>query len=81
MASPLNLGFPTKIAAVTELTRMCGWAQPDRIELSATDTLAEFINCIREAPRRPGMTDYAEANGERGLESAATGRVRARICC
>ena len=42
--------------------------QKERTELTleATDTLAEFINSIREAPRRTGMTDYAEGNGERG---------------
>ena len=27
---------------------MCGWAQPNRIELAATDPLAEFIQSIRE---------------------------------
>ncbi len=36
------------------------------IELTATDTLAEFISSIREAPRRSGMAEHAEANGERG---------------
>ena len=36
------------------------------ITLEATDTLAEFIDSIREAPRRTGMAVYAEANGERG---------------
>ena len=35
--------------AVKELTKICGWAQPTRLELSATDTLAEFVNSIREA--------------------------------
>ena len=49
---PVKLRIPDKIAAVKELTKICGWAQPNRIELSATDTLAEFINSIREAPRR-----------------------------
>jgi hypothetical protein len=44
---------------------MCGWAQPDRIELAATDTLEEFINSIRQAPRQPGMAAYAEDNGVR----------------
>jgi hypothetical protein len=41
--------------------------EPDRIELSATDTLGTFIQSIRESSRlaheRPA---YAEANGERG---------------
>ena len=45
--------------------------QKERTELTleATDTLAEFINSIREAPRRMGMSAYAEVaedNGERG---------------
>ena len=48
-----------------ELTKMCGWAQPDRITLEATDTLAEFIASIREAPSRPGMSAYAEVNNQR----------------
>ena len=63
---PVRLKIPDKIAAVKELTKMCGWAQPNRIELAATDTLAEFINSIREAPSRLGMPAYAEDNGERG---------------
>ena len=36
---------------------------PNRIELSTRDTLAEFIDSIRQAPRRPGMAAYAEDNG------------------
>jgi hypothetical protein len=63
---PVKLRIPDKIAAVKELTKMCGWAQPNRIELSARDTLADFIDSIREAPRRSSIADYAEANGKRG---------------
>jgi hypothetical protein len=63
---PVKLKIPDKIAAVKELTKICGWAQPERFELSATDTLADFIDSIREAPRRTGMAAYAEGNGERG---------------
>jgi hypothetical protein len=62
---PVKLRIPDKIAAAKELTKMCGWAQPNRIELSARDTLAEFIDSIRQAPRRPGMSAYAEDNGVR----------------
>jgi hypothetical protein len=62
---PVKLRIPDKIAAAKELTKMCGWAQSNRIELSARDTLAEFIDSIRQAPRRPGMSAYAEDNGER----------------
>ena len=68
---PVKLRIPDKIAAVKELTKMCGWAQPNRIELSARDTLAEFIDSIRQAPRRPGMAAYAEDNGVRRHRSAA----------
>ena len=63
---PMRLRIPDKIAAVKELTKICGWATPNRIELAATDTLAEFINSIREAPRRLGVAAYAEDNGKRG---------------
>jgi hypothetical protein len=63
---PVKLRIPDKIAAAKELTKMCGWAQPNRIELSARDTLADFIDSIREAPRRTGTAAYAEGNGERG---------------
>ena len=63
---PVKLRIPDKIAAAKELVRICGWAQPNRIELSARDTLAEFIDSIRQAPRRPGMSAYAEDNGGRG---------------
>ena len=69
---PVKLRIPDKIAAVKELTKMCGWAQPNRIELSATDTLADFVNSIREAggPRQLAASEHgrplhAEANGER----------------
>ena len=46
---PVKLRIPDKIAAVKELIRICGWAQPARLELSARDTLGDFINSIREA--------------------------------
>jgi hypothetical protein len=62
---PVKLRIPDKIAAAKELIKVCGWAKPDRIELAATDTLEEFINSIRQAPRRPGMAAYAEDNGGR----------------
>ena len=63
----MKLRIPDKIAAVKELVRVCGWARPDHIELSATDTLADFINSIRktERPRHPVMADYAEDNNQR----------------
>ena len=35
--------MPDKIAAAQLLVKMCGWANPERVELSATDTLAEFV--------------------------------------
>ena len=60
---PVKLKIPDKIAAVKELVRICGWSQPARVELSARDTLAEFIKSIRQAPRQPVMADYAEDNG------------------
>ena len=70
---PVKLRIPDKIAAAKELTKMCGWAQPNRIELSARDTLAEFIDSIRQAggPRQLAASEhgrplYAEDNGERG---------------
>jgi hypothetical protein len=70
---PVKLRIPDKIAAVKELTKMCGWAQPNRIELSARDTLADFIDSIRQAggPRQLAASEhgrplYAEANGKRG---------------
>ena len=46
---PVRLRIPDKIAAVKELVRICGWAKPDRVEPSATDTLAEFISSIRKS--------------------------------
>ena len=61
---PVKLRIPDKIAAVRELVRICGWAQPARLELSARDTLADFIDSIRNAPRHPGMVAHAEDNGE-----------------
>lgn len=64
---PVKLRIPDKIAAVKELAKMCGWSQPARLELSATDTLSEFLGSIRRrGTRRPGMAEQAEDNGERG---------------
>jgi hypothetical protein len=40
---PVKLRILDKIAAVKELVRVCAWAQPARLELSATDTLAGFV--------------------------------------
>jgi hypothetical protein len=61
---PVKLRIPDKIAAVKELVKICGWAQPSRVELSTRDTLAEFIDSIRQAPpRRPGMAAHVEATG------------------
>ena len=63
---PVKLRIPDKIAAVKELTRICGWAQPNRIELAATDTLAEFIQSIRESSRLAHvMPAHAEDNNQR----------------
>ena len=60
----MKLRIPDKIAAVKELTKMCGWAQPDRIELAATDTLAEFINSIRQSGRLAHLgLAHVEDNG------------------
>ena len=61
----VKLRIPDKIAATKELVRMCGWTQPNRIELAATDTLAEFIESIRQAPRRPSVAEHAEDNNQR----------------
>jgi hypothetical protein len=56
---PVKLRIPDKIAAAKELTKMCGWAKPDRIELAATDTLDDFINSIRQAgvPRQLAVAE------------------------
>ena len=59
---PVKLKIPDKIAAVKELVRMCGWAKPDRVEISGTDTLTDFIQSIRQAGRTPG---HAKGNGVR----------------
>jgi hypothetical protein len=66
---PVKLRIPDKIAAVKELTKICAWAQPAHQELSATDTLADFIASIRQAPpRRPGMAERGGLphDGEQG---------------
>ena len=69
----MKLRIPDKIAAAKELVQVCECAKPDRVELSATDTLGDFINSIRKAERpRQHVMDYAEDNGER------RGRVIAR---
>ena len=33
--------MPDKIAAAQLLVKICGWAKPGRVDVSATDTLAE----------------------------------------
>ena len=62
---PVKLRIPDKIAAVKELTKMCGWAQPNRIELSARDTLADFIDS------NPPGTAPARHVGLRGRQRGA----------
>ena len=66
---PVKRKIPDKIAAVRELVRICGWAQPARLELSARDTLADFIASIREAPRQHAVTERVEDNGGSARES------------
>jgi hypothetical protein len=61
---PVKLKIPDKIAAVRELVKICGWAQPARLELSTRDTLADFIDSIRNAPRHPGMATYANGDDD-----------------
>ena len=62
---PVKLRIPDKIAAAKELVRVCGWAKPNRIELAATDTLAEFIQSIRESSRLAHvMPAHAEDNNQ-----------------
>jgi hypothetical protein len=65
---PVRLKIPDKIVAVRKLVKVYGWAKPDRVEISATDTLSAFIESIRQAPRprQCGMAEQAEDNGERG---------------
>lgn len=47
----MRIRIPDKIAAVKELVRICASAKPDRLELSAADTLADFINSVRKSER------------------------------
>ena len=69
---PVKLRIPDKIAAAKELVRICGWAKPNRIELSATDTLGELSTPSArpgaETARHGGARGllHAEDNGERG---------------
>jgi hypothetical protein len=63
----VRVKIPDKIAAVKELTRMCGWAKPDRVEISATDTLTEFIQSIRKSGGhgQSGRLPHENVNGIR----------------
>ena len=53
--------MPDKIAAAQLLVKMCAWGNPERVELSANDTLAEFIQSIRHL----GRTNQADGSGVR----------------
>ena len=72
----IEIRIPDKIAAVKELTRMCGWAKPDRVELSATDTLADFINSIRQSEKPEGLTHeglpHVKGNGLPQMKTTGT---------
>lgn len=53
--------MPDKIAAAQLLVKICGWANPERVELSATDTLAEFVQSLRKS----GWPEQVSGNGFR----------------
>ena len=60
--------MPDKIAAATQLAKMCGWHAPDKIELDATDTLTAFVQSLRQADqrRRDGQYPSIPINGQDG---------------
>lgn len=41
-----SLVFPSKLAALKELARICGYNEPDKVEVSATDDVVEMIRAI-----------------------------------
>jgi hypothetical protein len=65
---PVKLRIPDKIAAAKELVRVCCWAKPDRIELSATDALAEFVQSIRKVEQASAREQQRFSQLTRGLD-------------
>ena len=42
-----QVSFPNKLAAGAQLSKLCGWNEPEKLEHGATDTLTEFLKRIR----------------------------------
>ncbi len=80
----MKLRIPDKIAAAKELVRVCEWAKPDRVELSATDTLGDFINSIRKRRRGRDSTSWITrktTGSDAAASSHALRRPRRRCSC
>jgi hypothetical protein len=62
-----EIRMPDKIAAVTQIAKMCGWHTPDKIHLQAEDTLTAFMQSIRQANRH---SPDGQVNGQALLAEA-----------
>lgn len=47
-ADSLEVKMPDKLKAAAELIKLCGWAEPDRIQVEAGDSLAHLVARIRK---------------------------------
>jgi hypothetical protein len=42
-----QIRMPDKLAAIAQLSKLCGWNEPEKVEHGATDTLTEFLRKLR----------------------------------
>jgi hypothetical protein len=54
--------FPNKLAAGAQLSKICGWDDPSKLNTSTDDTLTELLIKIRR-DGAAGQEDALEANG------------------
>jgi hypothetical protein len=39
--------FPSKLGAIAQLVKMCGWNEPEKVEHGASNEIAELIKRLR----------------------------------
>jgi hypothetical protein len=51
IAETHQIRMPDKLAAIAQLSKLCGWNEPEKFEHGATDTLTEFLHELRSGQR------------------------------
>ena len=51
MAEIHQIRMPDKLAAIAQLSKLCGWNEPEKLEHGTTDTLTELLHKLRSGQR------------------------------